>query len=106
MDGHNQQVWATGLWPYDFGYTAGRPPEYRLRHREKWVGLYIVPRCGPGGTEKAISQRGIKRLGGMDCPGRTRANVVAEDPATGLFQLWQLSGDGAERRVTNDVNDY
>jgi serine/threonine protein kinase/dipeptidyl aminopeptidase/acylaminoacyl peptidase len=113
-DGRNQQVWATSSSIYDFwAYswsTNGQTIAY-ANSREDETGRYwyIAEMPVRGGAEKVISkQRWYRATRGMEwLPDGRSLVVVAEDPTTGLFQLWQISGDGGDqRRLTNDVNDY
>ena len=112
VNGRNQQVWATGSWPYDFWAYSWSPNGQTIAYansREDNEGRYwqIAEAPVQGGPAKVISARRYKALRGMDwLPNGSGLLIVAEDPTSGLFQLWQLSLDGAERRLTNDINDY
>jgi Tol biopolymer transport system component/DNA-binding winged helix-turn-helix (wHTH) protein len=112
-DGRNQQVWATSSSIYDFwayGWSPDRQTIAYANSREDETGRYwsVAEMPVQGGTEKVISKRQYQAIRGLSWLPRGRGLVVvAEDPTTGLFQLWHLSADdGTERRLTNDVNDY
>ena len=112
-DGHNQQVWTTSSSIYDFLAYSWSPDGQTIAYansREDEAGRYwyIAEMPVKGGAERSITKRRYKSIRGLSwLPDGRSLVVVAEDPTTGLFQLWRLSSDdGAERRLTNDVNDY
>jgi Tol biopolymer transport system component len=110
-DGRNQQMWATSHPFMTSGHTVGRlTDKARLcEFVEDELGRYwhIAEMPVEGGPERVITNRRYKSIRGLSWLPDGRSWSSSPKSRRQDFFNWQLSrDDGAERRLTNDVNDY
>lgn len=112
-DGSNEQTIATtnndsNYWSLDWspdGSTIAYVINYNDLKNNSW---YVAEIPASGGAERRISEpRASQIINARWLPDRKGLILNAIDPKTKLPQLSYLSyPDGAERRITNDLNEY